>query len=63
VSKTSQPTFRKSLRCGDGACVEVSIGDRILVRNSTRPEVVVAFTAEEWRVFLSGIREGEFAID
>jgi len=43
--------------------VEVSLGDQILVRNSTAPDEIVAFTKAEWRVFVEGVREGEFQID
>jgi uncharacterized protein DUF397 len=60
LSKPSQGAFRKSSRCGDAACVEVSIGDRIVVRNSTAPGKVVVFTKEEWRAFVAGVRVGEF---
>jgi hypothetical protein len=42
--------------------VEVSTGDRVLVRNSTAPGKVVAFTKEEWRAFLAGVRLGEFEV-
>ena len=60
MSKPSQGAFRKSSRCGDSACVEVSVGDKVLVRNSTSPNKVVAFTKEEWRAFVAGVRVGEF---
>lgn len=49
--------------CGGGECVEVhGDGDRVLVRNSTKPEIVVEFTREEWLTFLDGVRRGEFDV-
>jgi uncharacterized protein DUF397 len=62
LSKPSQGAYRKSSRCGDGACVEVSIGDRVLVRNSTTPGKVVVFSKEEWRAFVAGVQVGEFEV-
>jgi hypothetical protein len=62
LSKPIRGAFRKSSRCGDSACVEVSIGDKVLVRNSASPGRVVAFTKEEWRVFLAGVQVGEFEV-
>jgi hypothetical protein len=32
----------------------------VMVRNSENPEHVVPFTADEWRVFLKGVKAGEF---
>lgn len=50
--------------CESNACVEVGAGgDRILVRNSTRPDLVVEFTPVEWAAFLAGVRRGEFDIE
>lgn len=60
---TTQRLFRRSSRCDAGACVEVSVGDPILVRNSTEPDQIVRFTKEEWRVFVAGVRMGEFGAD
>jgi len=63
LSNPVQYPFRKSRRCDTGTCVEVSLGDQILVRNSTAPDEIVAFTKAEWRVFVEGVREGEFHLD
>lgn len=60
--QTTQP-FRKSSTCESGTCVEVSIGEEIMVRNSTEPSTVVKFTKEEWRAFLAGVRIGDFEAD
>jgi hypothetical protein len=62
LSDNSQGPFRKSTRCGDNACVEVSIGDRVAVRNSAAPSKVIVFTKEEWRAFLAGVQVGEFEV-
>lgn len=56
----------KSSRSGPaGHCVEVAmnpaIEDVLFVRNSNnRSGPVVSFTADEWRAFLAGARDGEF---
>jgi hypothetical protein len=49
-------------KCGSQACVEVAVvdGDLIAVRNSTRPETLVLFTAEEWSIFTGGVKDGTF---
>jgi hypothetical protein len=41
----------------------VAIDATVLVRNSTTPGTVVAFTKEEWRVFTAAVRLGEFEVD
>jgi hypothetical protein len=51
--------WRKSSYSGDngGACVEVSVADTVLVRDTTdRNGPVVAFTANAWRTFLATMR-------
>jgi hypothetical protein len=52
--------FRKSSRCESAGCVEVAIGDSIIVRNSEDPQRTVHFTKAEWRAFVAGVRIGEF---
>lgn len=54
--------FTKSSFCGPGECVEVERGEQVVVRNSTNPDVQVTFTADEWRVFLQGVKNNEFDI-
>lgn len=46
-------------------CVEAKYdGEKIHVRNSKSPEAGTAtFTPDEWKAFLSGIREGEFSVN
>lgn len=56
--------FTKSSFCTLDACVEVGhdAGD-VLVRDSKHPETQpLRFTAEEWRAFLAGARDGGFDI-
>ena len=51
----------RSSHCDTGSCVEVHIApDRVLVRNSQQPDVVVEFDPAEWRVFVAGVLDGEF---
>lgn len=38
------------------------MGTTVVVRNSAAPDEVVAFTPEEWRAFVAGVRLGEFEI-
>lgn len=46
----------------DATCVEVAVhGGAVAVRDSKDPDgPVLRFTSAEWRVFLHGVREGEF---
>jgi hypothetical protein len=59
IERTS---WRKALRCGSGACVEVAkVGESYLVRSSTAPQAgVLSFTAAEWVTFTAGVRDGDF---
>ena len=54
--------FRKSSRsAGNGNCVEVALGEDVLVRDSKDPDgPVLAFSAEAFGEFLDGIRAGQF---
>lgn len=58
----SQPSWRRSTRCGTGACVEVAkVGDSYLVRDSKNPEgPALNFTSAEWEAFAAGMAAGEF---
>ncbi|MGH3777215.1 MAG: DUF397 domain-containing protein [Pseudonocardiaceae bacterium] len=65
ASDHSRSTWRKSSRSNQGAegdCVEVAeLPGRVAMRDSKDPAgSVLAFTCTEWRVFLGGIRAGEF---
>jgi len=63
IAASPARVFRKGSLCSDAACVEVSVGADIYVRNSATPEKTIAFSKEEWRVFLAAIRMGEFDVD
>lgn len=54
--------FVKATDCGESShCVEVAPdGDRILIRDSNNPDLVLSFTRNEWESFLDGARKGEF---
>ena len=55
--------WRTSSRCDTGSCVAVALEpDRVLVRNSQRPDVVVEFDTKEWAAFIHGAKEGEFDV-
>ena len=54
---------KSSLSYANGNCVEVSglPGGAVGVRNSSNPDgPVLRFTADEWRDFIGGVRNGEF---
>jgi hypothetical protein len=54
--------WRKSSRSGaNGDCVEwANLGDAIAVRDSKDPHgPALIFTPDEWRAFLSGVKDGE----
>lgn len=57
-------TWRKSTRSGsNGQCVEVGDGlpQKVLVRDSKdQAGPVLAFTHEQWRAFVDGVKRGEF---
>ena len=54
----------KSTLCGasGGGCVEIAAFDGgVAVRDGKNPTgPALEFTAQEWRVFLAGVRAGEF---
>lgn len=54
--------FKKSSYSTDaGACVEVSIGDIVFVRDSKNPQgEVLKFVTDAWRNFISDIKENKF---
>jgi hypothetical protein len=60
----------RSSRCDTSACVEVrrqriSDGDDLTdveVRWSVNPDRVLAFTEDEWRAFIEGVKNGEFDV-
>lgn len=55
-------TWRTSKFCESGACVEVgTLGESVLIRNAADPDALhVTLTRDEWRVFLAGVKDGDF---
>ncbi|GIE88581.1 DUF397 domain-containing protein [Actinoplanes regularis] len=47
----------RSSRCPDGHhCVEAArVGDRVLLRNSTRPDAILGVPLDQWRRFVLGL--------
>jgi hypothetical protein len=58
----SDAAWRKSLRSGTNACVEVAFVDgKVAVRDSKHQGgPVLEFTPLEWDAFVGGVRDGEF---
>jgi hypothetical protein len=54
--------WQKSTFCADSACLEVArIGDRIAIRNNTRPECEpLMIDLDAWSAFVAGITAGEY---
>lgn len=51
----------KASDCEGAACVQVALEPgEVLVRNSTIPGEVVWFVPDEWRLFIEGVKRGEF---
>jgi hypothetical protein len=60
-TSASMSGWRKSSRCESSMCVEVSPGDDAMaMRNSTVPDQHLVIPAGDWRVFIAGVRAGEF---
>jgi len=54
----------RSSSCNGGACVEVAhIGELIAVRDSVKPDCIVAFSAIGWRDFIADVKNSEFGTD
>jgi len=55
-------TWRTALNCESGACVQVAVDDHsILIGNSRQPSgPVLEYTPDEWRYFVTGIKNGDF---
>lgn len=57
--------FERSSYCANSCCLEVALVPRlgkIYVRNSKNPGTQIAFSTEEWRAFLAGVKSKEFDI-
>lgn len=56
--------FKKSSFCSSCAnCVGISIeADAVYITNTTAPGPVAKFSHDEWKLFVSGVKNGEFDI-
>jgi hypothetical protein len=55
--------WMRSSACNNNGCVEVSIDGDVKIRDSKlsdSPELT--YTADEWRAFVAGVKNGEFDI-
>lgn len=59
---TTEAIWGKSSLCTNSSCVEVApVNGAVHVRDSKRADSpILAFTAAEWRDFISGVKLGEF---
>lgn len=57
-----EPTWRIARRCDNGSCVEIgTLGESILIRSSADPDgMCVALSRAEWRMFVAGVKDGDF---
>lgn len=56
--------WRRSSRCSDGNCVEVSSGDGVVhVRNAAQPDVELPLTNEQWQSLVDAVKADAFAPD
>lgn len=62
ASRFDGARFFRSMGCPRPWCVEVAHKDKIVaVRNSSDiNQITVYFSIEEWRVFIEGVKKGEF---
>ncbi len=59
---SEQLEWRRSSRCGSGACIEVAFaGEHVYIRDSKNSgRSPLKFTADEWAAFRDGVLAGEF---
>ena len=59
------PEWRRSGGCGNATCIEVAkVDDQYLIRDSKNPDSApLAFTADEWLAFVSGVKRDEFRFE
>ena len=52
----------KKTRYSGNSCVEVALlpGGRVGVKNSKNNKAPHVYTADEWRAFVAGVKDGEF---
>jgi Domain of unknown function (DUF397) len=59
--RAGKATWRKASRCQQGECLEISEHDgKVMLRDSSDPEVVLRLDAASWRAFAEAIIVGEF---
>jgi len=58
--------WQRSRFCvGDGHCVELSVvggNSQVRMRNSTAPDTVLVFDADQWRNFIDAVKAGELPL-
>jgi hypothetical protein len=55
--------WKRASKCSTSECVEVSRrGTDVLMRSSLDASVVLRWSADDWQVFIDGIRGGEFRL-
>ena len=57
-----EPAWHVAGRCDNGACVEIgTLGESVLVRSSADPDgECVTLSQGEWRMFVAGVKDGDF---
>jgi hypothetical protein len=57
----SEPTWRRSSRCAESTCVEVTLtAETVHVRDSRNPEIRLEVPQAHWADFVAGVKAGEF---
>jgi len=60
-AEVAMPEFKSASMCGIGACAEAAVSsDKVLMRQSENPDVVISLSSEEWSAFIAGVKAGEF---
>lgn len=57
VASRSAPTSDWIRYCESNACIETrQVGEKVEIRSTRRPDVVLSFDQDEWKQFLAGVR-------
>jgi hypothetical protein len=65
VEVNDELSFERSSYCANSCCLEVALVPgmgKVYVRNSQNPGTRIAFSEEEWRAFLAGVKSNEFDV-
>jgi len=54
--------WKRSSRCESNGCVEVMLDPAQVWVSGTDEWQILKFTADEWRVFVAGVKAGEFDV-